>query len=545
MRNLTALLAVLGLVLASAAFTGPARAQPVPAAGFLPEHLPLAHAACFRVDDDATLDFPALVERFPGVPDAATRLEELGWVDGATRRFGCDAPPAGSAALIDVGVHRFGDPASAEAAVAFFADARAQATGLRPATAPELGTRSAALAGPSGGGSDYTLYASQGPLLFRVIGVAPVGTPAADVEQVMATLLRGSDAAELHQERSEENPGPPATRAPEYPTSADPAFVILDLGTGYGNTSMARHVNSRGEVLWAWGTTRDQMSGLYSDPHQMLSWNGMATDLTPLGMDFAVAVNDLGMVLGQSRGRGLLYWPDTGTVEPLAGFEQDAWPADVNDFGVVTGNVAGRAVVADGSRLVDLPPAPGYGFLEPVAVNDAGDVAGTARTSRTDLSAQRAVLVADGTVTVLDPAPGATSSRAADLNEGGQVVGGPDVQGMHAVRQPGRAFLYDRVTGLTTDIGTLPEYENSVATAINNEGQVVGYAWLPDIEGDPIRRAFLYDHRTGAISDLNDLIPEDSGWHLFDAFDISDTGQIVGQGMIDGEMHGFVLTPSR
>jgi probable HAF family extracellular repeat protein len=116
---------------------------------------------------------------------------------------------------------------------------------------------------------------------------------------------------------------------------------------------------------------------------------------------------------------------------------------------------------------------------------------------------------------------------------------------MHAVRQPGRAFLYDRVTGLTTDIGTLPEYENSVATAINNEGQVVGYAWLPDIEGDPIRRAFLYDHRTGAISDLNDLIPEDSGWHLFDAFDISDTGQIVGQGMIDGEMHGFVLTPSR
>jgi probable HAF family extracellular repeat protein len=157
----------------------------------------------------------------------------------------------------------------------------------------------------------------------------------------------------------------------------------------------------------------------------------------------------------------------------------------------------------------------------------------------------RAVLYADGVVEILDAAPGAAGSSADDLNDAGQLVGSPGVGGMHRVHGAGRAFLYDSGTGTTTDIGTLPGYDNSYAAAINNAGQVVGSAWLPDSEADLIRRAFLYDHRTGVISDLNDLIPQGTGWDLMDAFDISDVGQIVGQGLIDGEMHGFVLTPVR
>ena len=37
----------------------------------------------------------------------------------------------------------------------------------------------------------------------------------------------------------------------------------------------------------------------------------------------------------------------------------------------------------------------------------------------------------------------------------------------------------------------------------------------------------------------------DSGWQMVFAHDINDAGQIVGQGLIDGEMHAFVLTPVR
>lgn len=93
------------------------------------------------------------------------------------------------------------------------------------------------------------------------------------------------------------------------------------------------------------------------------------------------------------------------------------------------------------------------------------------------------------------------------------------------------------------DIGTLPGYQNSVATAINNSSLVVGYAWLPATEGEPFRRAFLYDARDGVLTDLNDLLPEGSAWSLVDALDINDAGQIVGRGLIRGEMHGFLLTP--
>jgi probable HAF family extracellular repeat protein len=545
MRRLHTVFLVLGLLLGSAISAAVTLAQSPSPSAYLPDILPLGHAACFRIDGDGTLDLSTLVERFANIPRAAAELKTLGWVTGAYRQFGCDAPPAGSAGWIDMSVHQFGDAASAAAAVPFFADARALGTKLQTAPAASLGESSAALAGPASNGTEYTLYASQGPLLFRVTGVAPVGTPKADVEQVMSGLLLGSEVVELHEEQSRGAPVSPPTFPPSYPTSTDPAFVILDLGTGSGNSSFARDINRRGQVLWAWGTTRYPMSETYSDLHYVVSWQGMSTDLTPLGMDYAIAINDLGMILGSTRDRGLLYWPDSGTVEPLPGFEQDAYPSDLNDLGIVTGNVGGRPVIADGSRLVEIPLPPGYDYLGPEAINEAGDVAATARLSRTDDSLQRAVLFADGVETVLNPAPGSSSSSSIDLNDVGQLVGNPGVFGMHSMHEYGRAFLYDHRTGITTDIGTLAGYQNSVATAINTVGQVVGYAWLPDNEGDLIRRAYLYDHRTGVMTDLNQLIPPGSGWQVLDAFDISDAGQIVGQGLISGEMHGFVLTPSR
>ena len=545
MRYLATILVVIGLVVGNGISASEARSQEISASDYLPETLPLDHAVCFRVDGEGRLDFPALLDRFAVVPELTSQLEVLGWSDGAYRQFGCDAPPAGRTGWIDISVHRFADAGSATAAVPLFANAWPTATSLQPVAAPDLGDSSWAVTGPASNGTEYTLYASTGPLVFRVSGVAPVGDPAPDVVQVTTGLLLGSDAVALHQTRSQEALTPAATPLPAYPTSTNLAYAIQDLGTGNGNASLARSINRRGQVLWTWGTTRDPMSGLYSDPHQVISWNGMSTDLTALGLEQAIAINDLGIVLGSARDQGLLYWPDSGTVEALPGFDQDAYPRAINDLGIVTGNVGGRAVIADGSRRVELPVASGFGFLEPTAINDAGDVAGTVRASRTDESGQRAVLVADGGVTVLDAAPGAETSSAADLNDAGQLVGNPGVVGMREMHEYGRAFLSDAATGITVDIGTLPGYQNSVATAINGAGQVVGYAWLPVNDADPIRTPYLYDHRTGVMTDLNLLIPQDSGWQLVDAFDISDAGQIVGQGLIDGEMHAFVLTPVR
>ena len=187
---------------------------------FLPDSLPLSHALCFRVDDEGTLDFPALIDRFSGVPDAASRLQSLGWEAGAYREFGCDEAPEGKTELIDVSVHRFPDSQSAAAAVPYFAGARAMSTGLVLAPAPSIGDSTLALSGPSGDWSDHTLYMSTGPLMFRVTGVAPSGDPAADVEQVMLGLLAGSllvDQAD----------GPPDAIPTQPPPTAVPTPVIL------------------------------------------------------------------------------------------------------------------------------------------------------------------------------------------------------------------------------------------------------------------------------------------------------------------------------
>ncbi len=45
------------------------------------------------------------------------------------------------------------------------------------------------------------------------------------------------------------------------------------------------------------------------------------------------------------------------------------------------------------------------------------------------------------------------------------------------------------------------------------------------------------------MTDLNTLIPPNSGWILTEARGINDAGQITGTGTINGETHAFLLTP--
>ena len=220
----------------------------------------------------------------------------------------------------------------------------------------------------------------------------------------------------------------------------------------------------------------------------------------------------------------------------------------------VVGWVNRQAVIATNGTVETIPIPEGFTVMQPAAINELGHLAGRVVDDRPGNKTQREVLVAGDIVTVLDPAPGMRSSRqsssADDLNDLGQVVGSPGFGGSHVVHENGRAFLYDSGTGTTTDLGTLPDYQNSLASAINNAGHVVGSCWLPKNwqfgdATDYFRSAYVYDHRTCVMTDLNQLIPQGTGWYLFDAFAINDGGQIVGQGMIGGEMHAVLLTPNR
>jgi probable HAF family extracellular repeat protein len=75
---------------------------------------------------------------------------------------------------------------------------------------------------------------------------------------------------------------------------------------------------------------------------------------------------------------------------------------------------------------------------------------------------------------------------------------------------------------------------------INESGQIVG-GYSVSFGSSCCTFALLYEN--GALYNLNDLIPANSGWTLQAATAINDRGQIAGFGMIHGEIHAFRLDP--
>lgn len=170
------------------------RASMAPIANLLPTLLPLDHATCFRTEVDAEFTFDDLAARLGGTEDVRLRLHDWGWRASANRIFACDAPPDGEAGWIDISVHLFGTSAAAQQAVDYFAAVRAEGTWLVSASPPAIGDHSAVLSGPTSNGKEFTLYASQGPLLIRVTGVSPSGIPFMNVLAVAQSVL---DAQQL------------------------------------------------------------------------------------------------------------------------------------------------------------------------------------------------------------------------------------------------------------------------------------------------------------------------------------------------------------
>jgi probable HAF family extracellular repeat protein len=119
-----------------------------------------------------------------------------------------------------------------------------------------------------------------------------------------------------------------------------------------------------------------------------------------------------------------------------------------------------------------------------------------------------------------------------DISDSSQIVGYAQVSSGES-----HAFIY-RSGGLK-DLGTLSGGTQSYAYAINNRGQAVG---VSDSSAGA-QRAVLFDG--GEVRDLNGLIPAGTGWVLTEARDINDRGQIVGSGVVDGQVRAFLLTPAR
>ncbi len=158
------------------------------------------------------------------------------------------------------------------------------------------------------------------------------------------------------------------------------------------------------------------------------------------------------------------------------------------------------------------------GFTQAVAINDAGQVLLKHWGSLQDET--EAYLWQNGMVVRLG------NFNAVALNNAGQVVGS-------AARPLPGAWLWQN--GSIFDLGNLGGTDVT-ATAINDLGQVVGESST----ASGASHAFIWDG--GVMSDLNNLVPAQSGWDLTRATAINRAGQIVGYGRRDGRPSAFRLT---
>jgi probable HAF family extracellular repeat protein len=99
------------------------------------------------------------------------------------------------------------------------------------------------------------------------------------------------------------------------------------------------------------------------------------------------------------------------------------------------------------------------------------------------------------------------------------------------------AFFWSANSGIVS-MGTLGG-NPSEAQGINDQCLAVGWSIIFNTVDE---HAFVWSQTSGII-DLNTLLPPHSGWVLISSYAINASGQVVGQGAINGKFDAFLLTP--
>jgi len=292
-------------------------------------------------------------------------------------------------------------------------------------------------------------------------------------------------------------------------------YSITDLGTlGSDPQSKAFGVNDYGEVVGYSGMVQGPEEG-----RRAFLWdsaNGMQ-NLGTLGGNHSEAyeINNTGQVVGRStlpsgegNVRGFL-WEGSSMIDmgTLGGGWTEAHGIN-NSCQVVGYSVLSNSVEAfrwENNSMTTLQSLTGnsHGY----AINEEGQIVGYVGSI--------AFMWEDGTVRSLGTL-GGNYSFAWDISNSGWIVGESGVSGSPSHH----AFLW--IDGVMTDLG------GGIAEAINDAGQIVGSFGLWE---------------NGAATALNELLQENHGWFHLYGRDISNSGHIVGEGLINGEVHAFLMTP--
>jgi len=306
--------------------------------------------------------------------------------------------------------------------------------------------------------------------------------------------------------------------------------VRADLGTLGGTNSEGHSINFSGQIVGV----ADLTGGTQS--HAFITSAAGLQDLGTLGgnSSTATAINDNGVIIGDSDlldgGTGAFILTNgVGVMTSIGNLGSNySSAAALNNNNLVVG----QAGVASGGTnafsyfngvLTNLGTL-GADYSAAFAVNDAGEIVGESAINSTDT---HGFVYRNGTMTDVGTL-GGTFSTAYLVNPAGQVVGVASLAGEEEIH----GFLY--ANGTMTDLGTLGG-AFSLPNAINIKGQIVGDT--VDELGNSL--AFIWEN--GTLTDLNALLPANSGWVLMQAIFINDAGRIAGVGDYNGVSQWFIM----
>ncbi|MGD0597887.1 MAG: DUF3466 family protein [Sedimentisphaerales bacterium] len=340
---------------------------------------------------------------------------------------------------------------------------------------------------------------------------------------------------------------------------------VIDLGTLGGTDSKAVSINDNGQIVGcAYNLSGNQHACLFDSTGN--GNNIYLGTISGLPNSVAASINNSGQIVGSAgdsygvSSLACLFDPTGGgaNIDLKSLNSQRYWggASSINNSGIIVGATLDRnngtcAVIFDntgGGANKDLAnhhiPYQYYTSYA-YSINDAGKIVGSAVVYSGPAYSQHACLFDEtgGGANIDLGTLGGKESWAYCINNNDQIVG------YSYISPPGprglgnkHACLFDSSGfGANIDLGTLGG-DNSGADAINELGQIVGWAEVP---GQIYPHACIFDPTgQGGNIDLNTLVKAPYGWELSYANCINNNGWIVGTMLNqNGDYHAFLLTP--